>query len=965
MFTVNKPKLRFNLILMDEGEYYFDDYSATLYPPGLSEEESWYKRVKGRILVCSSSIFFEPDEMKLPIMKFPFREVSSIEKLQTSISPSQMSPTSRLLSNPNQQQSLLSSKADIFTIQTNQVIEMKENNNNKPYIFKKYNNLKFKFSLNYVALLPILENMKELLKFSRQEKTDHENVIKAIIEERESKLHFDLSLLVDINEKNILEVHCSKISPLVENPGRLLLTNERLYFMAMNNIEEKSNQEYHLSAISKILKRRHSLREIGLELFFSDQSSLFFKFKTGFLRNQVYDVLIQHLCPQAQNSLNEQKTHLLKWQNGVISNYEYLMYLNTLAGRTFNDLTQYPVFPWVVSDYTSLELDLNNPGTFRDLTKPMGALNPQRLATLVDRYNQMPSDQPRFLYGTHYSAPAYVLYYLVRQAPEYMLRLQNGRFDSPNRMFNSIEETWSSVCNSSSDVKELIPEFYKPDNPNNNQNDHELKCGEFLINSEKLDLGTRQDGKVINDIVLPPWANNSPEEFIATLRKALESEYVSQNLNHWIDLIFGYKQTGDEAVKANNLFYPLTYEGAVDIESISDPFERESLEAQINEFGQTPKQLFKNPHPPKLPQNLRNQNIVIDQFDDFSNSNNNSNNNNNSNISNSSEISNTNIELPNIGNNNTLEDQVTWGSLLNLKQVNNIKSHKDKISSLILSSKADIIYSVSHDSLLKIYSLKDQKQIRSLNLCNMALSSLQLSKDEKHIVIGSWDNHIYIYSVGNGSCSSSTSGHTDAVSCLKLWNSILVTGSWDSSVKIWRIQKIGNGIQVEKSPIADFIESESEIKSVEISPNGMLCVAGSNDGTLLFFDLISLSMVKRLHLFDDEITSIRFTPDGSRIIASSVDGNLKLIGIEGQEIFSFSLYQEVHCLDTDGSTLIIGCEDGIRLWSLTTGNELTSNYSTFLDSTKSEPISSIHVSMVNNRPMILTGSTNGNISIYQ
>jgi len=43
---------------------------------------------------------------------------------------------------------------------------------------------------------------------------------------------------------------------------------------------------------------------------------------------------------------------------------------------------------------------------------------------------------PKFLYGTHYSTPGYVLYYLVRQAPEYLLRLQNGKFDAPDRMFN-------------------------------------------------------------------------------------------------------------------------------------------------------------------------------------------------------------------------------------------------------------------------------------------------------------------------------------------------------------------------------------------------------------------------------------------------------------------------------------------------------------------------------------------------
>lgn len=48
------------------------------------------------------------------------------------------------------------------------------------------------------------------------------------------------------------------------------------------------------------------------------------------------------------------------------------MHLNTLAGRGYSDLTQYPVFPWVLQDYESDDLDLSNPKTFRKLDKPMG-----------------------------------------------------------------------------------------------------------------------------------------------------------------------------------------------------------------------------------------------------------------------------------------------------------------------------------------------------------------------------------------------------------------------------------------------------------------------------------------------------------------------------------------------------------------------------------------------------------------
>ena len=58
-----------------------------------------------------------------------------------------------------------------------------------------------------------------------------------------------------------------------------------------------------------------------------------------------------------------------KWQRREISNFDYLMYLNTVAGRTYNDLNQYPVYPWVIVNYESNELDLSLPSNYRDLSK--------------------------------------------------------------------------------------------------------------------------------------------------------------------------------------------------------------------------------------------------------------------------------------------------------------------------------------------------------------------------------------------------------------------------------------------------------------------------------------------------------------------------------------------------------------------------------------------------------------------
>lgn len=112
----------------------------------------------------------------------------------------------------------------------------------------------------------------------------------------------------------------------------------------------------------------------------------------------------------------------------------------------------------------------------------------------------------------------------------------------------TVAQTWHSCMHGTSDVKELIPEFfYMP---------------EFLINSNSFNLGVKQvispithflrkTGSVLGDVVLPPWAK-TPYDFIRINREALESEYVSEHLHEWIDLIFGFKQRGRNAVEAHN-----------------------------------------------------------------------------------------------------------------------------------------------------------------------------------------------------------------------------------------------------------------------------------------------------------------------------------------------------------------------------------------------------------------------------
>lgn len=338
------------------------------------------------------------------------------------------------------------------------------------------------------------------------------------------------------------------------------------------------------------------------------------------------------------------------WVNRDISNFEYLMLLNSAAGRSMTDLAQYPVMPWVLADYESDTIDTVTgrlrpgqadlpgavPGTiWRDLSKPIAALQPGAAQaareraeaaeltdvvpadprTMSDGYNWnllrtlslltgkgpasaedannaafsiLSGGNYKFLYGSHYASIGAVLYWLLRVEPgtSASLSLQAGRFDHAERLFHSVPEAWSNVMRNPSDVKELIPQFFSD--------------ASFLRNERGLPLGCRRDGVQLGDVVLPPWAQDSPEKFVATMREALESDYVSEHLHEWIDLVFGASQRGPAADAADNLFFPATYEGAIDLSAVTDLRSRHAIEVQLTNFGQTPPMLFSKPHPPRL-----------------------------------------------------------------------------------------------------------------------------------------------------------------------------------------------------------------------------------------------------------------------------------------------------------------------------------------------------------------------------
>ncbi|XP_057357039.1 WD repeat-containing protein 81 isoform X3 [Manis pentadactyla] len=255
-------------------------------------------------------------------------------------------------------------------------------------------------------------------------------------------------------------------------------------------------------------------------------------------------------CPTCQEEL---RGLVLDWVHGRISNFYYLMQLNRLAGRRQGDPNYHPVLPWVV-DFTIPH------GRFRDLRKSKFRLNKgdKQLDFTYEMTRQAfvaggagggePPHVPHHISDVLSDITYYV--YKARRTPRSVLCGHVRAQWEPHEYPASMErmQNWTP--------DECIPEFYTDPS---------------IFSSIHPDMP---------DLDVPAWCGSS-HEFVAAHRALLESCEVSQDLHHWIDLTFGYKLQGKEAVKEKNVCLHLV-----------------DAHTHLTSYGVV--QLFDQPHPQRL-----------------------------------------------------------------------------------------------------------------------------------------------------------------------------------------------------------------------------------------------------------------------------------------------------------------------------------------------------------------------------
>ena len=169
--------------------------------------------------------------------------------------------------------------------------------------------------------------------------------------------------------------------------------------------------EINFSKIKYILKRKYFLRHTAIEIFTWNNKNLFFQFYTPEDRTTFFSILklkgkpdfdeikvkgrdrgtetigyYHHnkQFPLTKPLFTTQDELYYKWKEWQISNMEFLMWVNILGNRSYSDLTQYPVFPWVVLNYISKDKPRKQE---RNLNIPIGMMKLSSYATIRSANN--------------------------------------------------------------------------------------------------------------------------------------------------------------------------------------------------------------------------------------------------------------------------------------------------------------------------------------------------------------------------------------------------------------------------------------------------------------------------------------------------------------------------------------------------------------------------------------------------
>ena len=365
--------------------------------------------------------------------------------------------------------------------------------------------------------------------------------------------------------------------------------------MEFDFLEKDKTRIIELTKIKEVVSRKFLYSWMSLEIFMKDGYSHLFNFFSEDKNYEILDIFKNNGIPVIKNIKEyfDKEGFSKKWKEGKLSTYNYLLILNKLSSRTYNDTNQYPVMPWIFM----------NDNRIRDFCLPMSIQDEETLQNYLKIPPNSSENENRW-HSNHYSTSAYICYYLMRTNPftESMIKFQSNNFDVPDRQFFSIGQTLL-LCEKNNNNREPIPELYT--------------IPEVYINLNNNDFGKmfqRSNGGRIHNVQFGIFADNT-YDFIYKFKYMLNNnEEVNATINGWFDFIFGIEQYNKDNKTGKGLrnFNKYSYGQTIDIKKIIYDMKKNKksdslIYSKIKEilgmvisFGQCPFQLLTEKHPKRI-----------------------------------------------------------------------------------------------------------------------------------------------------------------------------------------------------------------------------------------------------------------------------------------------------------------------------------------------------------------------------
>ena len=407
------------------------------------------------------------------------------------------------------------------------------------------------------------------------------------------------------------------------------LIMERIYFYNKSAIEIYTNTKsyfFNLAEDNKSNKtaKYHCENIINMLSYYSQ--TVFFPIKLkdniiGYSRN--FSQIIKEYSEKKKEDLMEiDNKYILTlidyWESDKkdfkLSTFDMLIHLNILSNRSYIDIFQYPVFPVLFFFYEKEENNANYDYLERKLDTHIGLQNStenqrDRRDMIMNTYNEAEivyeenkENNDEFLeipyyFKTYYSNNVYTTNFLIRFFPYSFLaiELQGDNFDTPDRLFFSIKETFNNISYQKSDLRELIPEFYY--------------FPEMFMNINKINFHKRSNGLLVDDVEMP--INNNVEmlindndnndnkmtnknfycfKFVENMRNSLESK--RSIINDWINIIFGINQRYEDIKNKKGQYFNTYINFSKEEEKNYEKNRKDPIAMATIEFGITPVQIL-------------------------------------------------------------------------------------------------------------------------------------------------------------------------------------------------------------------------------------------------------------------------------------------------------------------------------------------------------------------------------------